>query len=337
MATPVLSCRSRSRSQRGFSLVELMVGLTLGLIMTSALLVMFANASTGGQNLRRSGVQLDNGRYASELLRDDIRLAGFYGEIGTAVAVSGDPDPCSTNPVAFTAVPPTVPTPVHGYTGGQLLACLANRQPDTAAIAIRRLDIDAVVPTALPPGSQYYVQYSFCESDTLAPSLHYDRTPANFTLKDRACAAPNRVRAFVSRVYFIASCNRCTNGGDGVPTLKRIELLDGQLVETALVEGIEDMRFEYGFDVDGNGTPDSYLTEPTALGPTADWANVMAVKLHFVSRSLDKATGSQALAGAQSFDFGGAGVHDFANDGYVRQAHGNTIRLINPSGTREVP
>ena len=97
------------------------------------------------------------------------------------------------------------------------------------------------------------------------------------------------------------------------------------------------MRFEYGFDVDGNGTPDSYLTQPTALGPTADWANVMTVKLHFVSRSLDKATGSQALASAQSFDFGGAGVHNVAHDGYVRRAHGNTIRLINPSGLRELP
>jgi type IV pilus assembly protein PilW len=306
-------------------------------MMTSALLVMFGNASTSGQNLRRSGVQLDNGRYAAELLRDDIRLAGFFGELGAAAAVSGDPDPCSTAPVAFTSLPPTVPTPVHGYTGGQLVACLANRQPNTAAIAIRRLDIDAVLPATLPPAAQYYVQYSFCESDTLAPSLLYGSTPANFVLKDRSCTAANRVRAFVSRIYFIASCNRCTGGGDGIPTLKRVELLNGQLVETALVEGIEDMRFEYGFDVDGNGTPDSYLVEPTALGPTADWANVMAVKLHFVSRSLEKATGSTALASAQSFDFGGAGTLVAANDGHVRRAHGNTIRLINPSGMREQP
>ncbi|HEX2539948.1 MAG TPA: PilW family protein [Caldimonas sp.] len=323
--------------QRGFSLVELMVGLTLGLIMTSALLVIFANASTSGQNLRRSSVQLDNGRYAAELLRDDIRLAGFYGEIGTAAAVSADPDPCSTAPVAFTSVPPTVPPAVRGYTGGQLLGCLAHRQPDTAAIVIRRLDIDAVLPGTLAAGSQYYVQYSFCESDTLAPSLLYDRIPANFNLKDRTCAAPNRVRAFVSRIYFIASCNRCAGGGDGMPTLKRLELLNGQLVETALVEGIEHMRFEYGFDLDGNGTPDSYLTQPALLGPAADWANVMAVKLHFVSRSLEKAAGSETLASAQSFDFGGAGVHNVARDGYVRRAHGNTIRLVNPSGTRELP
>jgi type IV pilus assembly protein PilW len=214
-----LPTRRAAKQQRGFSLVELMVGLTLGLIMTSALLVIFANASTNGQNLQRSSVQLDNGRHAAELLRDDIRLAGFYGEIGALVAVSGDPDPCSTAPVAFTSVPPTLPAAVHGYTGAQLLGCLAHRRPGTAAIAIRRLDIDAVLPGTLPAGSQYYVQYSFCESDTLAPTLLYSRTPADFNLQNRSCTAPNQVRAFVSRVYFVASCNRCTGEGDGMPTL----------------------------------------------------------------------------------------------------------------------
>ncbi len=330
-------CPPRRPRQAGFSLVELMIGLTLGLIITSALLVMFANASTTGQNLRRSGVQLDNGRYAAELLRDDIRLAGFYGEIATAAALTSDPDPCSLAPAAFVAVPPTLPAPVHGYTGAELLPCLANRQPGSAAIAIRRLDIDAVLPGTIAPGSQLFVQYSFCESDTLAPPLKFHHDPADFTLNDRTCAAVNRVRAYVSRVYFVASCNRCSDATDRTPTLKRVELLNGQLVETALVEGIEDMRFEYGFDVDGNGTPDTYLTQPDVAGPTSDWANVMAVRFHFVSRSLDKATAGPALGASQSFDFGGAGVIVAADDGYVRRAHGNTIRLVNPSGTRELP
>jgi type IV pilus assembly protein PilW len=327
-----------SPRQRGFTLVELMVGLTLGLLITAGLLVVFANASASGNNLRRSSVQLDNGSYAAELLRDDIRLAGFFGEIGTPAAATSDPDPCSTAPVAFAAIPPTAPAPVRGYTAAQALGCLGNRQPDTAAIAIRRLDIDPVLPSAITPAQQQlYVQYSFCESDTLAPSLVYDHVVTAFNLQNRACNAPNHVRAFVSRIYFIASCNRCTGGGDGVPTLKRVELLNGQLVETALVEGIDSMRFEYGFDVDGNGTPDTYLTAPGVAGPTADWANVMAVKLHFVSRSIDKATGSSALTTAQTFDFGGAGTVTAARDGYVRRAHGNTVRLINPSGSREIP
>ena len=45
------------RGQRGFSLIELMVGLAIGLIVVTALLVLFANASSIGQNLARSSTQ----------------------------------------------------------------------------------------------------------------------------------------------------------------------------------------------------------------------------------------------------------------------------------------
>ena len=47
-----------------------------------------------------------------------------------------------------------------------------------------------------------------------------------------------------------------------MPTLKRVELVAGQLTTTALAEGIEMLRLEYGFDVDGDGSPDTYLTRP---------------------------------------------------------------------------
>jgi prepilin-type N-terminal cleavage/methylation domain-containing protein len=44
------------RLQRGLTLVELMVGLALGLIVTTALLTLLANASANGQNLARAGL-----------------------------------------------------------------------------------------------------------------------------------------------------------------------------------------------------------------------------------------------------------------------------------------
>lgn len=325
--------------QRGVTLIELMVGLTLGLIIATALLLLFANASSAGLNLQRSAVQIDNGRYAAELFRDDLRLAGFYGEIATLAAVASDPDPCSTAPTGFSATPLTLPAAVHGYAGTQNLSCLSNRKPGTAAIAVRRLDINTSLPLAISPTSQLYVQNSFCTSDPPATPLiaATAASAASFTLMNRACSVPNTVRAYVSRIYFVATCNQCAGGGDGMPTLKRLDLLDGQLVETPLVEGIEDLRFEYGFDIDGNGTTDTYLTQLGATGPTADWSNVMTVKVYFVSRSLDKASGSSGLATAQTFDFGNAGTLTTAADGYVRQAYGNTIRLINPSSVREAP
>jgi hypothetical protein len=56
--------------------------------------------------------------------------------------------------------------------------------------------------------------------------------------------------------------------------------------------------------------------------------------VHFVTRSLEKAVGSN-LATAQEFDLGGTDVIATAADGYTRRAYSSAIRLINPSSARE--
>lgn len=322
-------------SQRGLTLVELMVGLTLGLIVTAALLLLLANASANGQNLARSGTQIENGRYVSELLREDLRLAGFYGETAVGGAVYTNPDPCSTAPTGWNGSPFTLPAPVQGYGPADALACLSNRKPGTDAIAVRRLDVDTVdTATLVAANTQYYVQYSFCVEDVATPRLIFGTDPTLFALRNRACAATNTVRPYVSRIYYVATCNRC-DAGDSTPTLKRVDLVGNQLVTTALADGIDDLRFEYGFDLDANGSADTYLTALGATGPSASWANVMTVKVHFITRSLDRAVGSQ-LATAQQFQLGGAGTVDTAADGYTRRAYSSAIRFVNPSGAREV-
>jgi type IV pilus assembly protein PilW len=178
------------------------------------------------------------------------------------------------------------------------------------------------------------VQYSFCASDVFAPRLVFDRTSAAFTLKNRACTGVNRVRSYVSRIYYVASCSHCGVGGDNVPTLKRVDLVGNQLTWTPLAEGIETLRFEYGFDVDGDGSPDTYLTAPGALGPTSAWSNVVSVKAHFITRSVEKATDTH-LTGAQVFQFGGIAPIGTPADGYVRKAYTTAIRIVNPSAVRE--
>ena len=327
---------SRARRQRGVSLIELMVGLALGLAITAALLLLFANASANGQNLARSGVQIENGRYVSELLREDLRLAGFYGETPVKGAIYTTPGPCSTVPTGWTGVPYTLPTGVQGYGPGDVLDCLAYRKAGTHAIVVRRLGVERVDPTTLATtNTQYHVQYSFCSEDVTNPRLIFSADPAHFTLRNRACTARNTVRPYVSRIYYVASCNRCP-AGDTTPTLKRVDLVGDQLVTTALADGIDDLRLEYGFDLDANGSADTYLTGLGSSGGASAWENVMAIKVHFITRSLDKAAGSGALATAQQFELGGIGTVNVAYDGYTRRAYSSVVRLVNPSGAREM-
>ena len=152
---------SSPRRQRGLTLVELMVGLTLGLIVVSSLLLVMAHASTRGQELQRTSIQIENGRYVAELFREDLRMAGFFGETSVAGALYSQPDPCSTAPVGWNGAPLTFPAPVQGYAAADVLPCLADRRPLTDAIVIRRVGVDAVDPATIPVGNtQYYVPYS---------------------------------------------------------------------------------------------------------------------------------------------------------------------------------
>jgi type IV pilus assembly protein PilW len=321
--------------QRGLTLVELMVGLTLGLIVSASMLLLFANASAHGQDVARTGIQIENGRYVTEMLREDLRLAGFYGETSVAGALYTQPNPCSTTPTGWSGLPLTLPTSVQGYTPGELLACLANRKAGTDALAVRRVGVDSIDPATIPVGNtQYYVQYSFCVADHPLPRLIFSINRDDFELRNRTCTGRNRVRPYVSRIYYVADCNVCGTGGDSIPTLKRVELVGSQLTTTSLAEGIDALRMEYGFDIDGNGSPDTYLTALGALGPTASWSNVVSLKVHFITRSLDKATGAN-LATAQEFELGGTAVINTAEDGYTRRAYSSAIHLINPSAARE--
>ena len=97
---PVIhSCQPSNRhSQRGLSLIELMISIAIGLIILSAMTTMLVNQLAIRAELDKSTRMIDNGSYAMDLLTTNLRLAGFYGEFDPSViAIPGSlPDPCST-------------------------------------------------------------------------------------------------------------------------------------------------------------------------------------------------------------------------------------------------
>lgn len=333
--------------QAGLTLVELMVGMTLGLLLVGGLLTLVAHTSNSERDLARAMVQIEDARFTSELLQEDLRVAGFVGELPLTgvsyVPGTADPytviNPCSVAPAgAFSydsssAQPLKVPAAVQGYAANQTLSCLSNRLAGTDALVVRRLATTTTPVSAVASGNQqYYVQYSYCESDP-AVKLVFDKDASAFTLRNRACSGTNPLRAYVTRIYFVASCNVC--GTDTIPTLKRMDLVNGELVETALVEGVETLRFEYGFDTNADGSTDTYLASlGDSTSATGSWGNVTTLKAHFVMRSADKATGT-GLSNEQRFQFGGLDPIDTTADGYVRHGYSTVIHLINPSTARE--
>ena len=63
--------------QRGFTLIELMVATTISLLLLLGLAVLFVNDSTAFSQNERASQQIENGRYATSLLADGVRHAGF--------------------------------------------------------------------------------------------------------------------------------------------------------------------------------------------------------------------------------------------------------------------
>ena len=84
---------------RGFLLIELMVSIAIGLLLLIGLTTMFVASSRSFSETERASRQIENGRYALDLLSEDIRHAGFYGEasaFGALPPVGAPPDPCSS-------------------------------------------------------------------------------------------------------------------------------------------------------------------------------------------------------------------------------------------------
>lgn len=350
MKNKYISLRTLSAPRRhcGFSLVELMVGIAVGLILVAGLALLFANSSRSGNELEKSIRQIENGRYAVEVLNDDLALAGFYAEVPVDGLGYSSPNVCATSGnLGWDKSDPLdvkVPLPIMGLSATQAAAlpttCLPNYKSGTAAVALHRLGTDLVAATAVPANVPH-VQTSRCKSDSSTDPYIISATVSDFTLKNLPCTAVNnQVRKYVARIYYIADCNEC--GSDTTPTLKMAELRGTQMVAVPLVEGIESMVVEYGFDTSSTdtsispGQPGIFRTglSATATDPDGTWANVVAVRVNLLSRTNERSDGYSDSG--RTYVLGPASI---AGDGsgFKRRVYTTTVRLTNVAGPRELP
>jgi len=228
------------RRAAGFSLVELMVSMAIGLMLVGTVLVVFANASSARSELERNSRQFENGRYAVELLAGELRLAGFFGEVNVdaLAAPAALPDPCSTAPEQWTEA---MPVHLQGYDRGAAApACMpADAKADTDIMVVRRVKTCAagVAGCEGAQAGKPYLQAALCNSDPTPYVVGpFGATEFALTRKDCVTAAP--LREYLVNVYFIGTDNLA---GQDIPTLMRLELRGPTLAQVPLVEGIEEM------------------------------------------------------------------------------------------------
>jgi len=333
---------------RGFTVVELMIAMTVGLMVLGTVAVVFAATSRNRTTLERSARLIENAQYTLDLLRSEVTQAGYYDTLTTSIVTWRVPDPCATAlgdlgwsvpgtlPPSAPASIVDAPVPISGLRGADATpACIPDRKPDTAMLVVRYVG-PAATARASASGAPY-LQLSKCASDVAnVQNLGVIASkPADFTLHNIDCASFADVKRYVSRIYYVASCNRC--GIDTIPTLKRAEFDGDAIVVTPVAEGIENLQIEYGIDANNDGTPDRYLESvDPALGPAyGQWANVMAVRLYLLARSTTVEPGYQDVT--KQFNLGPAGYTAVAGDGYKRTLLTSVVRPMGPAGQRELP
>lgn len=81
--------------QAGFSLLELLLAAALGVLICWAMLDINIGALRATKNIQRNQQVYENGRLLLEMLRSEVRLAGFFGRVGARKpALSDRPDLC---------------------------------------------------------------------------------------------------------------------------------------------------------------------------------------------------------------------------------------------------
>src|SRR5688572_1892520 len=345
--------RQPRRHQRGLTLIEFMVSITIGLIMVAALATLIGDQSSNRAEVDRAERLIENGRYAIRAMTDDLQLAGYWGELSTAPTgtLTAVPDPCSLSVADITNA---AQLHVQGYSSpasGVLSTCISNRRPDTDILVVRRADPDTsslltggAVDLGKLTDGQLYIQTGLdSASANFSAVINIGSSATNaatFSLKKKGMTATATVRKVVVRIYYIASCSvevsgSCTgaDGGNPTPTMKMVELSAAAGAAAwsspvTIAEGIETMQIDYGVDTDSDGAPNSDA-DGSAL-THLNWGDVMVVKIHLVARSLERTPG---FADNKTYVLGTYGnyVPATADSGYKRQLMVQSVRLVNPS------
>lgn len=337
--------------QRGVSLIELMISITLGMLIVAALLALYLNVTRTNNEMAKANRQIENGRFTIQVLQNDLIHAGFWGQLGyslppapTMPAPTAIPNPCVLAGWDDAYKKNLLAIPVQGYANGSTLAgCnVSDVLASSDVLVVRHANTCTAGSANCDGGTDTgpHIQISACRT-AAPPEAMYVIDSAAFPLKEKGCLTPAARRKIVSNIYYLANSNN-------VPTLMRVALVNGAYTTPQpLIEGIEAFRLEYGIDtLGGNGQPvsltnpgdgsaDTYISSNglyTAVDSLALHANIVAIKVHILARNLEATPG---YTDSKSYQLGGTTI--VAADGFKRHVFSTTVRLVNPSARREVP
>ncbi len=320
------------RVQSGFSLVELMVGLVIGLLST----LVISTVLTAAEGQRRGTTQgadaLITGSLALHAIQREVAVAG-YGFSSEPSAIGCVLDARFNGaPVAIGAAAPVLPqvlapviiTPGAAGASDQLRVLSSSKQISTnPPVGVPQVGFSVATRTVAPnyvAGNGFYWVYSSLGTVTGDLMVTVVNTGSNCELfqatgttartVQRATGAPWNSAGFPtlatqapcaagqgcapinpsgSLLVNMGTFNDLIFAVDGQQRLTLSQLNTAQMTRSVsqLQGGIMLMKALYGWDVDGNGSVDTYnaVTPAPLVGNQGIWQNLVAVRVAVVARS----------------------------------------------------
>lgn len=289
--------------QKGFTLIELMVSLAIGLVLMTSVLMIVVSSTQSARVSDAETEMNEEGVIALNLLQQQIRLAGYSQTVADTDAISKN----------------FVDTSIRGCDKGFVDAGVAFKSltcnttgDNNGAIAIR-YEADKINTTEISSKA------SNCQMNGITAN-----TASAVTGKPDFALADNR--------YFVR-----TSGTDsGRPELSCRGATSKSTYDAVqpLIENVEQLKFTYGIVATTDAADNQVVTYMTATEiddnyPTSDnsqWKRVASVKICLVMRSAETAR-DNSVSGQVYKDCDGASKT--STDGYLRRAYITTAQLRN--------
>lgn len=325
---------SRHHHSRGFSLIEVMVSLVIGLVALLMVVNIYSSTRESHVQSERIGEVLENGRYAMHQIANDLQSIGFLGGILTPSTITPD----STLSLVTDCGKSSETNWVYDLITDNVLQF--NYQPSAATLAG---DHTCVSASEFVPGTDVLVvKRAFGEKSTgaLTDNNVYLRSDMStgclWFYNSSSSAAPSGGGCpttgfddwrYLVNIYFIRPYAQTS--GDGIPTLckKMLTVTTGSTpqptMQTAcLAEGVERFHVEFGIDTDTipDGVANQFVGNPTA----AQLKKAVSARIHVLTRARRE---DKAFPNAKTYTLGSDTFT--VNDNYYRRLYSTTVSMKN--------
>lgn len=324
--------------QRGFSMIELMIAMVLGLIMAAAISAVFVASKTGVRSTDQVGELQESASFAMRLISEDLRQANMLGPLGAPLVVGTNTDlngvvvgnDCFGGGVNNASLPRNT-APAGSFT--MLWGGIAGTNPMVCSgtptfSPVTGTDILQVKRLAGPPATA--ATWRNDRLYALVNSTQVRFWPGTTVPVFPAGIPDGQYFPYLHHVYYIANETRGTRT---IPVLRRryltVDATGVHMADETLVEGIERFHVMYGIDTDGDALANFYASADTM--PDADWIGstgqrVVSARLYILARAREA---DPSFSGNFSYTLGDQAAYTPA-DHFRRLLVQTTINLPNP-------